>query len=470
MKIHVVNKGDSLWKISQQYGVSTNRIVRINGLENPEKLVIGLALLIPEPYLQYRVQPGDTLGKIVTQFGTTLQEIMQTNRITNPSNIYPGQRLTIPVIFHTVRERDTLYDIARRYGTTVQSIMQTNRITDPISIYPGQIVKIPQKPKPTIDVNGFTNVYGQRGAVQVREVAYDLTYVSPFGYRMRQDGSLEVIDDNPTIQAAQSTGVVPMMCITNFSATEAGTRLAHTILSDLSLVEKLLTNVINTMKNKGYRGLNIDFESVAPADRDFYNRFLQRAVDRLRPEGYFVSSSLAPKTSANQKGLLVEAHDYPVHGRLLDFVVLMTYEWGYRKGPPQAISPIDQIKRVLDYAVTVIPTNKIFIGFQIYARDWLVPHKEGQEAETFDMQEAIRRATQYNVEIKYDETVQSPYYRYKDSQGRTHEVWFEDARSAKAKFDLVKSYRARGLSYWVLGYPFPQNWELLGDTFIVRKL
>ncbi|MFD4820498.1 LysM peptidoglycan-binding domain-containing protein [Peribacillus butanolivorans] len=470
MKIHVVNNGDTLWKISQQYGVSTNRIVRINGLENPEKLVIGLALLIPEPYLQYRVQPGDTLEKIVTQFGTTLQEIMQRNRITNPSNIYPGQRLTIPVIFHTVRERDTLYDIARRYGTTVQSLMQTNRITDPISIYPGQIVKIPQKPKPTIDVNGFTNVYGQRGAVQVREVAYDLSYVSPFGYRMRQDGSLEVIDDNPTIQAAQSTGVVPMMCITNFSATEAGTRLAHTILSDLSLVEKLLTNVINTMKNKGYRGLNIDFESVAPEDRDFYNRFLQRAVDRLRPEGYFVSSSLAPKTSANQKGLLVEAHDYPVHGRLLDFVVLMTYEWGYRKGPPQAISPINQIKRVLDYAVTVIPTNKIFIGFQIYARDWLVPHIEGQEAETFDMQEAIRRATQYNVEIKYDETTQSPYYRYKDSQGRTHEVWFEDARSAKAKFDLVKSYRARGLSYWVLGYPFPQNWELLGDTFIVRKL
>jgi spore germination protein len=68
-----------------------------------------------------------------------------------------------------------------------------------------------------------TNVYGQAGAGQVREVAYDLTYVSPFGYRMRQDGSLEVIGDNPTIQAAQSTRVVPMMCITNFSATEAGT-------------------------------------------------------------------------------------------------------------------------------------------------------------------------------------------------------------------------------------------------------
>lgn len=70
VKIHVVNRGDSLWRVSQQYGVSTNRIVRINGLENPDKLVIGLALLIPEPYLQYRVQQGDTLDKIANQFGT----------------------------------------------------------------------------------------------------------------------------------------------------------------------------------------------------------------------------------------------------------------------------------------------------------------------------------------------------------------------------------------------------------------
>lgn len=106
---------------------------------------------------------------------------------------------------------------------------------------------------------------------------------------------------------------------------------------------------------------------------------------------------------------------------------------GLPKGAAAGNLPINEIKRVLDYAVTVIPTNKIFIGFQIYARDWLIPHEEGQEAETFDMQEAIRRAVQYNVEIKYDETAQSPYYRYKDDRGRSHEVWFEDARSAKAK-------------------------------------
>src|SRR5690606_16503226 len=110
------------------------------------------------------------------------------------------------------------------------------------------------------------------------------------------------------------------------------------ILSSIDLQNTLLTNIVNTMKRKGYRGLNIDFENVLPSDREPYNRFLQRAKARMDQEGYFLSTALAPKTSGEQKGLLYEAHDYPAHGRIADFVILMTYEWGYRLGPPQAIS------------------------------------------------------------------------------------------------------------------------------------
>ena len=231
----------------------------------------------------------------------------------------------------------------------------------------------------------------------------------------------------------------------------------------------MLTNIINVMKEKGYQGINIDFENVLPEDRENYNQFLQRTVDRLHPEGYFVSTALAPKVSAEQQGLLYEAHDYEAHGRIADFVVLMTYEWGYRFGTPQAISPLNQIKRVLDYAVTVIPRDKIMFGFQIYARDWLLPHVQGQEAETFSQQEAIRRALEFGAAIQYDTIAQSPFFRYTDNEGRIHEVWFEDARSAQAKFDMVKDYHLRGISYWVLGYPFPQNWLLLEDNFTIRK-
>src|SRR5690606_33464247 len=122
-----------------------------------------------------------------------------------------------------------------------------------------------------------------------------------------------------------------------------------------------------------------------------------------------------------QEGLLYTAHDYEAHGRIVDFVILMTYEWGWRGGPPQAISPINQIRRVVEYALTVIPPEKIFVGFQIYARDWKIPHTQGSIAETFSPQEAIRRAVRYKAEIFYDETAQSPFFRYTDEKGQAHE-------------------------------------------------
>jgi spore germination protein len=81
----------------------------------------------------------------------------------------------------------------------------------------------------------------------------------------------------------------------------------------------------------------------------------------------------------------------------------------------------------------------------------------------------VARAAQYGAVIQYDFTSQSPFYRYTDAQGKAHEVWFEDARSAQAKFYAVKDYNLAGISYWALGYPFPQNWVLLVDNFTVRK-
>lgn len=421
MQIHVVYPGETLWLISQRYGIPVTQIVTPNELENPNSLVPGMALVIPTTPGTHYVQSGENLWGIAQRYGITIQEIVRANQLQNPNMVLAGMRLTIPV------------------------------------------------QKPVIDVNAYTINTGETGARELQEIGRYLTYWMPFVYSVQEDGSLTTLDDTAMLQSAAAERIVPVMAITNFSATAAGSGLAHTVLSSSELQEKVLTNILNVMKDKGYKGLNVDFENVFPADREHYIQFLQLAVDRLHPEGYFVSTALAPKVSSEQQGLLYEAHDYEAHGKIVDFVVLMTYEWGYRFGPPQAISPLNQIKRVLDYAVTVIPRDKIFFGFQIYARDWLLPHVQGQEAETFSQQEAIRRAIQYGATIQYDPIAQSPFFRYTDSQGRNHEVWFEDARSAQAKFTMVKDYKLRGISYWVLGYPFPQNWLLLEDNFNIRK-
>lgn len=74
-------------------------------------------------------------------------------------------------------------------------------------------------------------------------------------------------------------------------------------------------------------------------------------------------------------------------------------------------------------------------------------HIKRATADTFSPQEAVRRASKYNTVIQFDEIAQSSYFRYVDEQGQDHEVWFEDARSAQAKFNLVKQYNLRGISY-----------------------
>ncbi|AET68322.1 putative glycosyl hydrolase [Desulfosporosinus orientis DSM 765] len=470
MEIHIVREGETLSQISGTYNISIQEIMRLNDLRDANHLVIGQSIVIPASDGYYTVMAGDTLWKIAQRYKTTVDALVQRNKITNPSLIYPGLLLRIPTVAvnYTIKPGETLWQIAQKNNTTVQALADLNKISNPNLIYPGTSIRIPAV-KPRIEVNAYTYAEGQEENALVREVGQELTYISPFAYGIRSDGGLNQLNDEAAIKTALSENVLPMMCISNFTSIQKGSDIAHTILVDPALQTLLLDNIINVMKSKGYRGLNIDFENVYQGDRELYNHFIQYAVERLHPEGFFVSTALAPKLNAGQKGLLYEAHDYAAHGRIADFVILMTYEWGYRAGPPQAISPLNQIKGVLDYAVSEIPKNKIFFGFQIYARDWVVPHIQGQVAETFSHQEAVSRALKYKAAIQYDSVAESPFYRYVDERGVNHEVWFEDARSAQAKFDTVKEYNLRGISYWVLGYPFTQNWELLEANFDIIK-
>lgn len=377
------------------------------------------------------------------------------------------------MIIHVVLPGETLGQIASYYNISIESIIDANDLQNLNQLAVGQSLVIPieapDKERPVIDVNAYIYLLEQAEPI-IREVGADLTYLCPFTYIIQENGDLRALNDSSSIRTAYEENAAPMMCIANFTTTSMGENLAHVVLSSPAIIQTLLTNILSIMREKGYMGLNIDFENVLPADGELYNQFIQLTVNTLHPEGYFVSSALAPKTGPEQVGLLYEAHDYPAHGRILDFVILMTYEWGYRFASPQAISPLNEIRRVLDYAVTVIPRDKIFFGFLIYARDWLLPHVQGQAAETFSNREALQRAIDHGAIIQYDEIAQSPFYRYTDSEGRLHEVWFEDARSAQAKFDIVKEYGLAGISYWALGYPFPENWILLEDNFTISKI
>ncbi|WP_326492611.1 glycosyl hydrolase family 18 protein [Alicyclobacillus dauci] len=148
----------------------------------------------------------------------------------------------------------------------------------------------------------------------------------------------------------------------------------------------------------------------------------------------------------------------------------MTYEWGWIGGRPMPVSPINEIQKVLNYAVTAIPRSKILMGVSVYGYDWKLPFQPGTLAESFGPQIAVQRAARYGATIHYDTASEAPYFNYVDAQGNEHIVWFEDARSFQAKLDTVRTYGLRGISFWSYPTEFPQVPYVLADNFQVRKL
>lgn len=83
-----------------------------------------------------------------------------------------------------------------------------------------------------------------------------------------------------------------------------------------------------------------------------------------------------------------------------------------------AVAPMNKVREVLDYAVTDIQPNKIFMGVPNYGYDWSLPYERGVTiAKSLGNVEAVQRAAQYKTSIEYDEISQAPYYFYTSEDG-----------------------------------------------------
>jgi spore germination protein len=428
MQIHVVAQGDSLFSIAGTYGTTVDAISNANELDAPNQLVVGQALVIPIVGSFYFVQPGDSLFSIAARFGMSYQELARINNIPVNSPLNVGLRLYIP-----------------------------------------------PRPKRDIISNAYIEPIGGTVSEALENAARKntpyLTYLAPFSYQVNRDGSLAAPPLNEFKEIADANNANLMMVVTTLEEGAFSAELGHIIVTVQEVQNRLLDNIVNTAHQVGFTDVHFDFEFLPPEDRDAYSTFLAKAKERLSAEGLLMSVALAPKVSATQEGAWYEAHDYGAVGAVADFVVLMTYEWGYSGGPAMAVSPIDQVRRVVNYALTEMPASKILLGQNLYGYDWTLPFVPGgQYARAVSPQQAIALAREHNAAIQYNTTAQAPFFNYWDAEGKQHEVWFEDARSIQAKFDMIKELDLRGISYWKLGLAFPQNWLLLQDNFnIVKK-
>ncbi|TFB21069.1 LysM peptidoglycan-binding domain-containing protein [Filobacillus milosensis] len=421
------------------------------------------------------VQQGDSIYSLANQYQTTVDEIVQVNGLDRPEDLVIGQALVLPVGTYTVQPGDSLYSIANRIGVSYQELANYNNLNPNTPLQVGQTIQIPSPEPRNITSNAYIEPTGDTVSNTLQQSARArapyLTYLAPFSYDINRDGTLVAppLDDFPAIAEQNNTAL--MLVVTNIEDGEFSEELGRIIMTDENVQNTLLDEIIQEANEVGYQDVHFDFEFLPADTREDYNQFLRKAKQRLSENNLMLSTALAPKTSAEQTGQWYEAHDYQAHGEIVDFVVLMTYEWGYSYGPPMAVSPIEPVRGVVEYALTEMPADKILLGQNLYGYDWTLPFVEGGDpAKAVSPNRAIQIARENNQAIEFDEESQAPYFYYWDEDGNQHEVWFEDARSIQAKFDLIRELDLKGISYWKLGLAFPQNWYMLDSQFNIEKI
>lgn len=418
MRIHIVQPGETIQSIADLYGVSRQQLIFDNQLRDIPYLPVGMAMLVLIPSLVHTVSEGETAEEIAEAYGLTEKQLYRNNPyLLNQAYLLTGQSL---VIRYEGQEENNLHAIGYAYPFIQENIL--------------------------------------------REALLYLDELLIFSYGFTTSGELipPQIPEDPMISLAWQMGVRPILVLTPFS--EQGTfnnQLVKIVSENQEVQQTLIENLLEKVREKGYAGVDVDFEYILPEDREGYAIFVGNLREAMNEEGYQVSVALAPKTSGEQSGLLYEGMDYGLLGASANQVFLMTYEWGYTYGPPMAVAPLNKVRQVLDYAVTEIPREKILMGIPNYAYDWALPFERGvTKAELLGNVEAVRRAAVNGAPIKYDETAQSPWYTYV-LDGNTHEVWFEDVRSMEGKLRTAASYEFLGIGYWNLMRPFRANWLLL---------
>lgn len=282
--------------------------------------------------LIYTVKPGDTLAGISRRYGLSPLRIAADNGLSDMSRLVPGQNLLINVdsVRYILDEGQTLFSISQEYGVPLDELIKANPGLNPLNLRPGDTVMIPvarrEKRRPIL-VNGYA--YPSINTNSLNCVLPFLTFLSPFSYKLTPTAELVPPDDSDLIFRAQRSAVMPIMVVTNIFDKGFSTEVLSVILASEELQERLIGNILSELTGKNYYGVNMDIEYIAPDDRDRYNAFLERLAERLHNEGFIVMSALAPKISADQPGVLYEAHDYAEQGRIADYIIIMTYEWGY---------------------------------------------------------------------------------------------------------------------------------------------
>ena len=213
-----------------------------------------------------------------------------------------------------------------------------------------------------------------------------------------------------------------------------------------------------------FDGVVVDFEGLSGAAlRDALNEFLQMLRGMLA-ETQKLAVAVHPQRRAGQS--YYDGYDYRAIGELADMVILMAHDYNAKQLTQEEmergvsvtpLSPLDEVYVALR-AITAPDTgvrdlNKIVLQISFGTAQWKLQDGKVIHPRPYTpAYSAIERRIATGVAPRYDQTIESPYITFYNAEDQTDNiVWYEDARSVKAKRRLASLFGVTGVSVWRLG-------------------
>jgi spore germination protein YaaH len=303
------------------------------------------------------------------------------------------------------------------------------------------------------------NWTGDLTAYQSLSRARAVDSAAAFLYTLDGQGNLQAQADSVLQPLAARQGIHVYAVVNNLGQSGFDRAVATRILTDPAAKRNALTSILELAMSGDYSGIQINFENVAPRHRQDLTRFMSLLAAELHPRGYRLGIAVPAQVEDDPAHGWSGAYDYRALGRIVDHLVIMTYDQHWAGGPPGPVAAIDWVASVVRHTLQLVPADRVLLGIAAYGYDWPVGGGRGQ---AITGRHAPRLAAQHGVPVRWDERAQVPYFRYQVG-GRDRIVYFENARSLAAKLRLVTAHGLAGVAIWRLGHEDPAIWPLISD-------
>lgn len=314
--------------------------------------------------------------------------------------------------------------------------------------------------------NGIKIVWDQIGSAKgnnstgKRDAIDGLDVISPTWFEIKNENG-DILDKGSLDYSkwAKEQGYQIWGLITNsFSPS-----ITHAILSDSSKRTKLINDILILAKKYDLDGINIDFESIAKEDGQYYLQFIKEATPIFKSNGLIVSVDMYVPTKWTEHYHMKEV------GEIVDYVIIMAYDEHHSTSKTSgSASSLPWAEEHMKKASELVDKNKLIMGVPFYTRIWTETKKADGTisvvSKSLKMQEAIDILNKNNAEIKWDNSA-GQYYGEYFSDGTTKKIWLEEERSMEERMKVSRKYDVKGIAAWKRGHEKDGIWGIINKYY-----